>query len=126
MPGWMDYFRQHPVSEVNFNMSSLQPSAAQTISNSVKDIADRTNDMNSGFWDNYLTGFGNYFTKNPLQPLNLGYGIWSSINDYKMQKQNYNLARDAYNFQKQMAENNEARNQERFNWLRDARATSQL
>lgn len=78
------------------------------------------------FWDNYLTGFGNYLTKNPLQPLNLGYGIWSSINDYRMQKQNYNLARDAYNFQKQMAENNEARNQERFNWLRDARATSQL
>lgn len=123
---WMDYFTQNPRSEINYNINSIQPSAAQTASSLARSTADISKNMDSGFWDNYLTGFGNYLTKNPLQPLNLGYGIWSSINDYKMQKQNYNLARDAYNFQKQMAENNEARNQERFNWLRDARATSQL
>ena len=56
----------------------------------------------------------------------LGNSIWSAFQDYKTSKKMLNLEQDKYNLQKQMYEANEARNQEKFNWLRQARSTSQL
>lgn len=52
--------------------------------------------------------------------------IWNAVQGYKAYKDQLALARDNYNLQKQAYEANEARNQEKFNWLRQARATSQL
>lgn len=52
--------------------------------------------------------------------------IWSAFQNYKTSKQMMDLEQDKYNLQKQAYEANEARNQEKFNWLRQARATSQL
>jgi hypothetical protein len=56
----------------------------------------------------------------------LGNSIWNAFQDYKTSKKMLNLEQDKYNLQKQMYEANEARNKERFNWLRQARSTSQL
>lgn len=52
--------------------------------------------------------------------------IWNMFQGYKTAKDQLALARDDYNLRKQAYEANEARNQERFGWLKQARATSQL
>lgn len=52
--------------------------------------------------------------------------IWNMFQGYKSAKDQLALARDDYNLRKQAYEANEARNQERFGWLKQARATSQL
>lgn len=52
--------------------------------------------------------------------------IWNGIQQYKTSKQALDLANKDYELKKQAYEANEARNQERFNWLRQAKATSQL
>lgn len=52
--------------------------------------------------------------------------IWNAFQGYKTAKDQLALARDDYNLRKQAYEANEARNQERFGWLKQARATSQL
>ena len=52
--------------------------------------------------------------------------IWNGIQQYRTSKQALDLANKDYELKKRAYEDNEARNQERFNWLRQARATSQL
>lgn len=52
--------------------------------------------------------------------------IWNGIQQYRTAKDAMNLARDDYNLRKEMYEANEARNKEKFDWLRQARSTSQL
>jgi hypothetical protein len=58
--------------------------------------------------------------------LNTAGSIWDSVQKYRTSKQALDLANKDYELKKQAYEANEARNQERFNWLRQARATSQL
>lgn len=52
--------------------------------------------------------------------------IWNGIQQYRTAKDALNLARDDYNLRKKAYEANEARNKEKFDWLRQSRATSQL
>lgn len=52
--------------------------------------------------------------------------IWNGIQQYRTAKQAMDLANKDYELKKQAYEANEARNQEKFNWLRQSRATSQL
>lgn len=55
-----------------------------------------------------------------------GSSIWNAFQNYKSYKDQLALSRDMYNLKKQEYENNEARNQQQFNWWKQARATSQL
>ena len=58
--------------------------------------------------------------------LNTAGSIWNGIQQYRTSKQALDLANKDYELKKRAYEDNEARNQERFNWLRQARSTSQL
>lgn len=58
--------------------------------------------------------------------LNTAGSIWNGIQQYRTSKQALDLATKDYELKKRAYEDNEARNQERFNWLRQARSTSQL
>ena len=55
-----------------------------------------------------------------------GSSIWNAFQNYKSYKDQLALSRDMYNLKKQEYENNEARNQQQFDWWKQARATSQL
>lgn len=55
-----------------------------------------------------------------------GSSIWNAFQNYKASKEQLALSRDMYNLKKQEYENNEARNQQQFDWWKQARATSQL
>lgn len=80
-------------------------------------------------WDwlnNYGKGLGNYITENPTLPFQwLGTGI-NGLMQYQQNRQNYKLANQAFQFQKQMMQNEEDRTQQRFEWLKQARASSSL
>ena len=78
------------------------------------------------FWDNMLEGFGNLAKTNPMAFINTGIGIWNAFADYRNNKKMIGMYEDQLNLQREAYEKNEARNQERFNWLKQARATSQL
>ena len=52
--------------------------------------------------------------------------IWNGIQQYRTARDAMNLARDDYNLRREAYEANEARNKEKFDWLRQARSTSQL
>lgn len=58
--------------------------------------------------------------------LNTAGSIWNGIQQYRTSKQALDLVNKDYELKKRAYEDNEARNQERFNWLRQARSTSQL
>lgn len=66
------------------------------------------------------------WAQNPTAPLQSIGDWWGAFNNYKMAKNNYNLTKDYFNFQRQLAQNNEDRIQQRFDWLKQARASSSL
>lgn len=82
------------------------------------------------FGEQLWNGITDQFVQNPIgNTLGLAgglFGLWNGFNQYKMQKQGLNMAKDAYNFQKQMALNNERRNQEQWDMLKRQRASSSL
>lgn len=78
------------------------------------------------FWDNMLEGFGNLAKTNPMAFINTGIGLWNAFADYRNNKKMLGMYEDQLNLQREAYEKNEARNQEKFNWLKQARATSQL
>lgn len=93
--------------------------------------ANRKLNLNGGnsdpsFWDNMLKGFGNLAKQNPMAFINTGLGIWNAFADYRNNKKMLGMYEDQLKLQREAYEKNEARNQERFNWLKQARATSQL
>lgn len=89
--------------------------------------ANRSNTTDDdSFWGNILTGFKNLAKTDPMQFINTGLGIWNAFSNYQNSKKMLGMYQDQLNLQREAYEKNEARNQERFNWLRDARATSQL
>ena len=99
----------------------------------LKDLAARNANLNlnggnsnPSFWDNLLEGFGNLAKENPMAFVNTGLGIWNAFSEYQNSKKMLGMYQDQLNLQREAYEKNEARNQERFNWLRQARATAQL
>ena len=84
-----------------------------------------SNDPNS-FWDNYLGGWKNQLYQNPLMPVQAIGNFWSNWQNYKLNKNMFNLQKDAFNQQMQIAQANEDRTKERFEWLKQARAGSSL
>lgn len=80
----------------------------------------------NSFWGNILDGFGNLAKTNPMAFITTPIDIWSAFANYRANKQALNMYQDQLNLQREAYEKNEARNQERFDWLRQARATSQL
>ena len=71
-------------------------------------------------------GILNNFTSNPLEFAGGLLGLYQGFQQYNYAKKNLALQKDAYNFQKQMALNNERRNQEQWDMLKRQRASSSL
>lgn len=90
------------------------------------DLGNPKGSFGTQLWD----GFTDQFTRNPIgNTLGIAgglFGLWNGFNQYKMQKQGLAMAKDAYNFQKQVALNNERRNQEQWDMLKRQRASSSL
>ena len=83
-------------------------------------------DPEGGFWNNYAAGWKQQLHENPLMPLQGIGNFWSNWQNYKLNKNMFNLQRDAFNQQMQIAQANEDRTKERFEWLKQARAGSSL
>lgn len=58
--------------------------------------------------------------------MDTGVSIWNAFQKNRYAKQAMDLANKDYELKRQAYEANEARNRERFDWLRQARSTSQL
>ena len=58
--------------------------------------------------------------------MDTGMSIWNAFQKNRYAKQAMDLANKDYELKRQAYEANEARNKERFDWLRQARSTSQL
>ena len=91
-------------------------------------VLDNNNTLNpqNSWWDNYVSGLGDYIKQNPLSPLQAIGSFWSTWDTYKNNRENLKLNRAAFNLQKQAYENTEARAQEAFDWQRQARKSAQL
>lgn len=74
--------------------------------------------IGNGILDNFIS--------NPLQFAGGLFGLYQGFQQYNYAKKNLALQKDAYNFQKQMALNNERRNQEQWDMLKRQRASSSL
>lgn len=83
-----------------------------------------------GFGTALLNGVKNEFLKSPISTIggfaNGIFNLWQGFNQYNLQKNALNAAKDAYNFQKQMALNAERRNQEQWDMVKRQRASSSL
>lgn len=126
-PDWMtDALKARSAKRTDF-ITGKQTTAG-TAPGSVDDLIKRFQDMGAG------DAFALQWKMNPMGTTmglvgggaGLAGSIWSAFQNYKTSKQMMDLEQDKYNLQKQAYEANEARNQEKFNWLRQARATSQL
>lgn len=58
--------------------------------------------------------------------MDTGVSIWNAFQKNRYAKQAMDLANKDYELKRQAYEANEARNKEKFDWLRQARSTSQL
>ena len=71
-------------------------------------------DDEKGFWDEYLTGIGNYIKQNPLAPINAIGSLWNGWQSYKNNREALKMAQRNYDLQKQAYYDQEARNKEAF------------
>lgn len=74
----------------------------------------RPEDDEKGFWDEYLTGIGNYIKQNPLAPINALGSLWNGWQSYKNNREALKMAQRNYDLQKQAYYDQEARNKEAF------------
>ena len=88
------------------------------------------NQAEKSFGEEFLTGIKNDFLKNPISTIgglaNGIFNLWQGFNQYRLQKDALAQAKDAYNFQKQLAQNAERRNQEQWDMVKRQRASSSL
>ena len=71
-------------------------------------------DDEKGFWDEYLTGIGNYIKQNPLAPINAIGSLWNGWQSYKNNREALKMAQRDYDLKKQAYYDQEARNKEAF------------
>ena len=74
----------------------------------------RPEDDEKGFWDEYLTGIGNYIKQNPLAPINALGSLWNGWQSYKNNREALKMAQRDYDLKKQAYYDQEARNKEAF------------
>jgi hypothetical protein len=83
-----------------------------------------------GFWSQLLTGLQKNITQNPVgfgsDVLGGAFNIWQALDVRQHYKQALALDREKYELQKQIALNNEQRNQEQWDMLKKQRASSAL
>lgn len=126
-PDWMtDALKARSAKRTDF-VTGKQTTAG-TAPGSVDALIKRFQDRSAG------DAFALQWKMNPIgtttsligSGLDVANSIWSSFQNYRADKQAMDLANKDYELKKQMYEANEARNQEKFDWLKQSRATSQL
>lgn len=116
----VDFTKDNPVS--NTGITSSDPSTSEINLNKMYMDMDPS-DALSLAWKKNPWGVSMGLGKGIFDTVG---SIWNGIQQYRTAKQAMDLANKDYELKRQAYEASEARNQERFNWLRSARATSQL
>ena len=114
--------------------TELEGKSPSTITNMMRERSQQTNpnykSRNESIWDAISTGFMNNLRTNPVATIGGGLGtignIWQAFDYSKRQKQALALDREKYELQKQIALNNEQRNQEQWDMLKRQRAGTSL
>jgi hypothetical protein len=83
-----------------------------------------------GFWSQLLSGLNQNITSKPVSfgsnVLGGVFNVWQALDNRQRYKQALALDREKYELQKQIALNNEQRNQEQWDMLKRQRASSAL
>jgi len=98
-------------------------------SNFSKKVTDDSN-TDSGFWSQLLSGLQQNITSKPVSfgsnVLGGVFNVWQALDNRQRYKQALALDREKYELQKQIALNNEQRNQEQWDMIKRQRASSAL
>lgn len=88
------------------------------------------NKSEPGFWSQLLTGLQKNITQNPItfgsNVLGGALNIWQALDNRQRYKQALALDREKYELNRQIALNNEQRNQEQWDMIKRQRASSSL
>lgn len=91
---------------------------------------NRSPGKDTGFWSQLLTGLQKNITQNPVEfgsdVLGGVFNVWQALDNRQRYKQALALDREKYELQKQIALNNEQRNQEQWDMIKKQRASSAL
>lgn len=97
--------------------------------NSLKKVTGNSN-TEPGFWSQLLTGLQKNITQNPVEfgsdVLGGAMNIWQALDSRQRFKQALALDREKYELNRQIALNNEQRNQEQWDMMKRQRASSAL
>lgn len=124
-------FRDYVSTHQNlFNSADPNISMQQHYANWLNNNNYLPNQAEKSFGEEFLTGVKNDILKNPITTVgglaNGIFNLWQGFNQYRLQKDALAQAKDAYNFQKQLAQNAERRNQEQWDMVKRQRASSSL
>ena len=117
--------------------STTTPSTPSTsiplpgLTNQVRQWSNNLNNSSEpGFWSQLLTGLQQNITQNPVgfgtSVLGGAMNIWQALDSRQRFKQALALDREKYELNRQIALNNEQRNQEQWDMMKRQRASSAL
>ena len=114
------------------NYSTTSPntytSALGTAANAMTTAQLKQQDQ--GFWQQFLSGIQQNITEKPIETIGGALGglgnIWLALENRRRYKEALGIDKEKYELQKQIALNNEQRNQEQWNMLKQQRASASL
>ena len=114
------------------NYSTTSPntytSALGTAANTMATAQSKQQDQ--GFWQQFLSGIQQNITEKPIETIGGALGglgnIWLALENRRRYKEALGIDKEKYELQKQIALNNEQRNQEQWNMLKQQRASASL
>lgn len=114
------------------NYSTTSPntytSALGTAANAMATAQPKQQDQ--GFWQQFLSGIQQNITEKPIETIGGTLGglgnIWLALENRRRYKEALGIDKEKYELQKQIALNNEQRNQEQWNMLKQQRASASL
>lgn len=117
------------------NYSTTSPntytSALGTAANAMAAAQRKQQDQeDQGFWQQFLSGIKQNITEKPIETIGGALGglgnIWLALENRRRYKEALGIDKEKYELQKQIALNNEQRNQEQWNMLKQQRASASL
>lgn len=114
--------------------STTNPTTSIPLPGLTNQVKQWTNNLNNssepGFWSQLLTGLQKNITQNPVgfgsDVLGGALNIWQALDNRQRYKQALALDREKYELSRQIALNNEQRNQEQWDMIKRQRASSAL
>ena len=133
---WEQYSNMPGGTNYTWNTSDTYgvPSTTTPLTGLTNQVKQWTNNLNNppedGFWSQLLTGLQKNITQNPVgfgsDVLGGALNIWQALDNRQRYKQALALDREKYELGRQIALNNEQRNQEQWDMMKRQRASSSL